>query len=109
MRLDGLMAERKYGRFTPEMRADALARVATSGKSIVKVSEEIGIDHRTLWHWVNAAKLEKIDPGGELPPEARKRIRDLEKENARLQRDLDFEKKAGAFFRELDQNENGSN
>lgn len=103
------MAQRKYGRFTPEMRADALARVATSGKSIVKVAEEIGVDHRTLWHWVNTAKLERIDPRGELTVEVRKRIRDLEKENARLQRDLDFEKKARAFFRELDQNENGSN
>jgi len=102
------MAHRKYGRFTPEMRADAVSRVARSGKSIVKVAEELGIDHRTLWHWVNAAKLEMIDPGGELTPEARKRIRDLEKENARLRRDLDFEKKAQAFFRELDQNENGS-
>ena len=75
----------------------------------MKVAEEIGVDHRTLWKWVNDAKLERIDPAGELTPGARKRIRDLEKENARLQRDLDFEKKAGAFFRELDQNENRSN
>ena len=103
------MAHRKYGRYTPELRAEALARVAASGKSIVKVAEEIGVDHRTLWKWVNDAKLERIDPGGELSPEARKRIRDLEKENASLRRDLDFQKKAKAFFRELDQNENGSN
>ena len=103
------MAHRKYGRFTPELRADALLRVAASGKSIVKVAEEIGVDHRTLWEWVNDAKLEAIDPDGKLTAEARKRIRDLEKENARLRRDLEFEKKAGAFFRELDQNDNGSN
>lgn len=103
------MAHRNYGRFTPELRAAAIARVAASGKSITKVAEEIGVDHRTLWKWVNDAKLEQIDPGGDLTPEARKRIRDLEKENARLRRDLEFEKKAGAFFRELDQNENGSN
>lgn len=109
LRLDGLMAHRKYGRYTPELRADALRRVAVSGKSIVKVAEEIGVDHRTLWKWVNDAKLETIDPTGELTPAARKRIRDLEKENARLARDLDFEKKARAFFRERDQNENGSN
>ena len=32
----------------------------------------------------------------------------LEKENALLRRDLDFQKKAAAFFRELDQSENDS-
>ena len=103
------MAHRKYGRFTPEMRADALCRVAESGSSIVKVAEELGIDHRTLWKWVNDSKLEAIDPAGALAPGARKKILQLEKENARLRRDLDFEKKAGAFFRELDQNDKGSN
>lgn len=109
LRLDGCMAHRKYGRFTPEMRADALRRVAESGTSIVKVAEELGIDHRTLWKWVNDSKLEAIDPAGALAPGVRKKILELEKENARLRRDLDFEKKAGAFFRELDQNDTGSN
>lgn len=102
------MPHRRYGRFTPEFRAEALRRVADSDKSIVRVAAEIGVDHRTLWGWVNAAKLEAIDPDGLLTADARKRIRDLEKENARLRRDLEFEKKAGAFFRELDQHDNGS-
>jgi transposase-like protein len=97
------MAHRRYGRFTPEFREEALRRVAETGKPIVQVAEELGVDHRTLWGWVNAAKLERIDPAGELTAEARKRIRDLEKENALLRRDLEFQKKAQAFFRELDQ------
>jgi transposase-like protein len=58
---------------------------------------------------VNDARLERIDPGGELTVAQRKRIRDLEKENALLRRDLEFEKKARAFFLEIDQNDNGSN
>jgi transposase len=103
------MAHRRYGRFTPEFRAEALRRVAESDKSIVKVAAEVGVDHRTLWGWVNDARLERIDPGGELTVAQRKRIRDLEKENALLRRDLEFEKKARAFFRELDQNDSGSN
>lgn len=102
------MAKRKYGRFTPEFRADALARVAASDKSIVKVAAEIGVDHRTLWAWVNAAKLEQLDPAGELTDVQRKRIRDLEKENALLRRDLEFQKKAKAFFREIDRRDSGS-
>lgn len=58
----------------------------------MKVAAEIGIDHRKLWKRVNDAKLKAIDPAGEMTREARKRIRDLEKEDARLRRDLDFEK-----------------
>jgi transposase len=58
---------------------------------------------------VNQARIAAIDPAGELTPEAIKRIRELEKENALLRREIDFQKKAQAFFRELDQQrENGS-
>ena len=99
------MEHEKHKHFSPEFRAAAVARVAEGDKSIVKVAAALGINHRTLWTWVNAARLKTIDPAGELTPQARKRIRDLEKENALLRRDLDFEKKAKAFFLELDQND----
>ncbi|WP_233199075.1 transposase, partial [Cryobacterium sp. M23] len=106
--LDRQMEHEKHKHFSPEFRAAAVARVAEGDKSIVKVAAALGINHRTLWTWVNSARLKTIDPAGELTPQARKRIRDLEKENALLRRDLDFEKKAKAFFLELDQNDNGS-
>jgi transposase-like protein len=82
--------------------------VVDSGKPITVMARELGIDHRTLWAWVDKARLEKIDPEGVMPVEARRRIRELESENARLARDLSFEKKAGAFFRELDRGEKDS-
>ena len=100
--------ERRAGDVTPEFRADAVRRVLESGKPISVMAGELGIDHRTLWQWVDKARLKAIDPAGELPVEARRKIRELEQENARLRRDLEFEKKAGAFFRELDQGGNGS-
>ena len=100
------MRQRRSGEYTDEFRAAAVAEVAATGRSVVQMARELGIDHRTLWRWVDNARLEKIDPDGQLTPQARRRIRDLEKENARLRRDLDFEKKAGAFFRELDRGEN---
>jgi transposase-like protein len=61
-----------------------------------------------LWAWVNQARLNKIDPERALSRQQRERIRDLEKENARLHRDVEFLKKANAFFRELDREDNGS-
>jgi len=102
------MDKRVRRRFTAEEQASAVAAVSASGRPIKHVAEEIGIDHRTLWQWVNNARLAEIDPGGELTVEQRNRIRDLEKQVALLKRDLEFEKKAGAFFRELDRGGNGS-
>ena len=102
------MAKMVRRRFTVEEQAAAVAVVAASGRPIKHVAEEIGIDHRTLWQWVNNARLAEIDPGGALTAEQRNRIRDLEKQVAMLKRDLEFEKKAGAFFRELDRGDNGS-
>lgn len=103
------MAHRKYGRFTPELREDAIRRVREPRGSVNRVAVELGIDRTTLWGWVNAARLEEIDPGGELTAAAQRRIRDLEREVAKLKRDVEFEKKARAFAGELDQDDSGSN
>lgn len=95
-------------RFSAEERAEVVRKVAESGLPIKHVAKELGIDHRTVWQWVNNARLARIDPTGELSPDQRNRIRDLEKKVSLLERDLAFEKKAGAFFRELDRDANDS-
>jgi transposase-like protein len=102
------MAGRRYGSFTPEFRDECVRKVLDTGRPIKTVAIELGLDHRTLWQWVDAARLKTIDPEGRLPVEARRRIRELEQQNARLRRDLEFEKKAGAFFQALDRDENDS-
>lgn len=100
--------ERRAGEITPEFRAEMVRLTLESGKPITVMAEELGIEHRLLWAWVDKARLAKIDPDGQMPVQARRRIRELEQQNARLARDLSFEKKAGAFFRELDRDENDS-
>jgi transposase len=93
-------------KFMPRERAAAVAIVRSSKRSVRQVAEELGINEKTLWQWVNNARLAEIDPDGAMTSAARARIRDLEKENARLKRDLEFEKKAKAFIREFDQRGN---
>lgn len=102
------MVERDYLGVTPEFRARAVEQVRSTGRPVSAVARDLGVDHRTLWQWVNNARMREIDPGGVLTREQRARIRDLEAENARLRRDLEFQKKAGAFFRELDHDGNDS-
>jgi transposase len=99
---------RKRRQFTARERAEAVRIVRSSKKSVRQVAEELGISEKTLWPWVNKAKLAEIDPEGSMPASARAVIREQQKKIAQLERDLEFEKKAKAFLRELDQRGNGS-
>lgn len=85
-------------RFTPAERAEAVRIVRSSkGRSVVEIAAELGINDKTLNQWVVQARNAEIDPDGVLSDAARRRIRELEKEVARLEKDLEFEKKARAF------------
>ena len=97
---------RRRRQFTARERARAVQIVRSSNRSVREAAEELGISEKTLWQWVNNARLAEIDPEGSLTASQRARIRDLEKKVASLERDLEFEKKAKAFFREFDQRGN---
>lgn len=89
-------------RFTPEERAEAVRIVAaSSGRSIVQVAADLGLNAKTLNKWVVAARNAKIDPEGSMSDAAKRRIRELEKDVARLEKDLEFEKKARAFTQRI--------
>ncbi len=99
---------RKRRQFTARERAEAVKIARASKKSVREVARELGINEKTLGQWVTQANARDIDPDGAMSPSVRAQIRELQKENARLKRDLEFEKKAKAFFRELDQRGNAS-
>jgi transposase len=84
--------------YTPEERAEAVRIVrASKGRSIVQVAADLGLNDKTLNEWVVKARNAEIDPEGSLTDAARQRIRRLEEENAKLRKDLEFERKARAF------------
>lgn len=85
-------------RFTAAERAEAVRIVeASRGRSIVKIAADLGLNAKTLNKWVVEARNRSIDPEGLMTDAAKRRIRELEKEVARLEKDLEFEKKARAF------------
>jgi transposase-like protein len=95
--------------YSPEERAAAVQIVRESpSKSIREIAAELRINDKTLNGWVVAARNAQIDPAGSMPDTARRRIRELEAENARLRKDLDFERKAQAFIRAISLRRNGS-
>jgi transposase-like protein len=98
---------RKRRRHSPEVKAEAVRRAVQDGEQVTHIAADMDIDHRTVWVWVNAAKNAAINPDGDLPREAIARIRELERENALLRRDLEFAKKLRALNQEM-RRESGS-
>jgi transposase len=94
--------------FTVEERAAAVELVRSSRRPVTAVAAELGMSDKTLNQWVLQARNTAIDPGGSLSDAARRRIRELEAQVARLERDLEFEKKAGAFIRNRSPRTDGS-
>jgi transposase len=78
----------------PEFRAQAVELVKTSGKSLRKVAEDLGIAHTTLQRWLTEA-------GGRASSsteDERKELQRLRRENAVLREEREILKKAAAFF-----------
>ena len=95
--------------YSPQERAEAVRIVfASKGRSIVEIAADLGINSKTLNQWVVNARNAQLDPEGSMSDAAKRRIRELEAENARLRKDLEFEKKAGAFIRQVSLRRNGS-
>ena len=78
------------------------------GRTVREIAAELGLKQGTLEAWVARARKAQIDPDGSMSDAAKERIRELEKENARLRRDLDFERKARAFIRQSSHRRNDS-
>ena len=83
-------------RYTDEFRRETADYVISTGRPVTEVSAELGLNPKTVGKWVAARRRQA---SGEPDPavadrelrEARRRIRQLELENA-------FLKKAAAFF-----------
>jgi transposase len=84
--------------YSDEFKGSAVQMVVGEGHTMSSVAKRLGVNYHTLREWVLVAKSAAsgplIPPG--LSPE--QRIRELEKENARLRMERDILKKATAFF-----------
>ena len=67
-------------RYTEEFRASAVALVMEQGKSIVNVSNELGVNKKSLQNWINATRATERDEFS--------KIRDLEAEVKFLRKEL---------------------
>jgi transposase len=84
--------------FSPEFRNEAVKMVIETSRPIARVAKELGINEGTLGNWVGIYRREHA---GEEPPltlNERARLRELERETRELKMELEFMKKAAAYF-----------
>jgi transposase-like protein len=84
--------------FSPEYREEAVKLVIETSRPIAQVAKELGINEGTLGNWVNTYRREHA---GEEPPLSvsdRARLREVERENRELRMEVEFLKKAAAYF-----------
>lgn len=80
-------------------RAEAVALVRSSGKSIPVVARELGVSEQGLRDWVKRAAIETgAGPPGALTSGEREELVRLRRENRVLQQEREILKKAAAFF-----------
>ncbi|MDP8931961.1 MAG: transposase [Actinomycetota bacterium] len=90
-------SKRTRRKFTDEFKRDAIEVVRSSGKSIAEVARELGVYDSTLGNWVKQDRIDRGEAEG-LTTDERQRLRELERDNARLRMERDLLKRATAFW-----------
>src|SRR4029450_3190937 len=83
--------------FTAEFKRDAVELVRTSGRPIAEIARELGIYDSTPAKWGRPARLAPGEQGG-LSSDQQARLRELERETARLRMERDLLKRTVAFW-----------
>ncbi len=90
----------KRQRFTKEFKEDAIRLVLEQGYSCKEVARRLGIASSNLTRWVREHRddQQQRSQTGKTHRELEAEIRQLKKENQRLQMEREILKKAAAFF-----------
>ncbi|SNR95392.1 Transposase and inactivated derivatives, partial [Haloechinothrix alba] len=76
-------------KFSAEFKRDAVELVLTGGKSVAEAARCLGIYDSTLGNWVKQARIDRGQQEG-LGTEERARLRELERDNAKLRMERDL-------------------
>lgn len=97
------MTRKKVQAYTEEFRKEAVRRSEEEGNSARKVAEELGILPQQIYNWkrqftrLSEKQFNSLD-GVDYSKEESAEMRKLRRENKRLQDEIDFLKKAAAYF-----------
>lgn len=89
---------RKKSTYSPEFRAEAVRQVIETSRQIAVVARELDIVEQTLGNWVKAYRDAHAGEEQPLDVHGRARLAEVERENRELRLELEFLKKAAAYF-----------
>jgi transposase len=88
---------RGRGPYPADFKREAVLLYRRSGKSIKTIAQEIGVAPESLRAWNRQHEIDIGEREG-LSSSERERLKELERENARLRMERDLLKRAAAFF-----------
>ena len=89
---------RKYRKFSPEFRDEAVRMVIETSRPIAQVARELGMVEGTLSNWVGQYRKEHAGDEPPLATHERIRLAEAERELRELRMENEFLKKAAAYF-----------
>ncbi|MES9886422.1 MAG: transposase [Candidatus Sedimenticola sp. 6PFRAG1] len=97
------MARKKTQAYTEEFRREAVKRADKEGNTAASVARELGIHPGQVYNWRRqfkrlSEKQFNIMDGVDYSKKESEEIRKLKREKAALEKELEFVKKAAAYF-----------
>lgn len=85
-------------KYSPEFRAEAVKLVQETQRPVSQVAQELGVNTETLREWVKKHQREHEKNNPDLNLNERARLKELERINREQAMEIEFLKKAAAYF-----------
>ncbi len=92
------MPRGKYQQFSPVFRDEAVKTVIESSRPIAVIARDLSMNEGTLANWVSKYRAEHAGDEPPLTVPERARLREAERELRETRMELEFLKKAAAYF-----------
>jgi len=92
------MTKRRKRVFSPEFKREAVKLVTAGDQPVTQIARELGVPQSSLYRWVEQATAEANGESSELSMSEREELKQLRKDKARLEMEVEILGKATAFF-----------
>ena len=98
MQSNGKKKPRPHRSFTPEFKADIVARCRQGDRTVRQIAQDFDLTETAVRAWTKQSELDDGTRTDGLTSDEAAELRTLRAENRRLQQDVDILKRATIFF-----------